>query len=810
VTPLSASIAFAKWSDDELRRALSITEEIVFKATALGPYQRLAAKELRLRSVLANVHVRIARKADKALLTAFKNTKGKVTEKTIERFVSVWAKAFKGYADDVVKDVADVVAFAQHAGKQVTYQRVFGAPKDDIVYQGPPFKDRTPIETEVKVEKAATSVDPSTTLQDLKAIEQITRGQKFWIGKYHSEILSKQIQQITRDIILKQGLSSRAAGIALGEALGYVNGYIPVKPKVTIPKGWSGSTLQYFDGVAANAATVSRIHGQMHAMIELGFDRYEVVNGLDERTCVRCEAINGDTLEVRKSYQQMVEVIGGPPGAIPAGHPWLSETDFMSKYKSSGAAGLQGVGAGYPPFHFKCRCTIDIVPDSAFTTVAVPPATVAPPRAKPIQPKNPIRNLTGLGEAEGGAVPTDAEWIEHNSVNWRLEQVVDAKQKAVEQIVARMKISDLKIDEVARKLKKLGRGKKKFTEHKPLEFEKLETHRVPGQKGPLRKSTKEFGDVGANAIEFERRNVIVRLVEKSQPNRAMSGHLEIIAKTGDKEKAFKSVQKVMRELGIKNTTSVPLRSQRLAAKVRIMIARDAELGALLRQDILEEGIGVVDKYWKTFVKKNPNAKKVFKDAIRKEVAPGHSTFYSELQAKTIIDREGITHLTHDMWNEDVLMNILDGTGLLSSRNRYMRGIFTRGMSTSTDFNTGGASSVFTRLSRKIAQTDRGTIIIKPEALGRMDWYAYKFDNYGTTRANALRERVTTKGLKEASNNMSNEVMFEHGIGVDDIEAVVMGSGRDELIRKLKAKGIEKIGGRKVEDVIVKEWIKTTK
>lgn len=371
------------WSTLECRSALSICDTIVFKAAALGSYPQLARKELRARIALSDEHTKIARKADKVLLAKVAKAKT-ITVTRINSWVKAWAKAFDNYTDEVMSDIEDVVSFGNYAGKRVTYQRAFGAPQSITVYQGPPYRDRTPINERVEVSKATLDIKPSTTLEDERAIAQILKGQRFWIGKYHNDILSKQIQQIAKDILLEQGLPAKEAGAKLAQTLGYVNGYKKAKPKVTIPKGWSGSTQQYFDGVAANAATVSRIHGQMRAMVEMGIERYEIINALDERTCSRCNMMNGAVLDVRKSYQQIVDIIGGPPGAAATGAPWLSEADFASRFQTKGASGLQDDGVGYPPFHFKCRCSVDIIPDQIFTTVTIPATVQVPAGAKPV------------------------------------------------------------------------------------------------------------------------------------------------------------------------------------------------------------------------------------------------------------------------------------------------------------------------------------------------------------------------------------------------------------------------------------------
>lgn len=378
-SPLSA------WSDAELQAAVTAADEVLLKAVAADAFTQLAAKELRLREQLARSHAKTAKPADKAFVKRVAAVES-LTEARINREVARYVKAWRGFVSANSATLDDTIAFGNYAGKRVIYQRMFGR-KQPAVYEGPPYSDRSPKETyPVPVEKASLDIRPSTTLADERAIAQISKGQKFWIGKYHDDAFSNQIQQITREVMLERGLGRQEAGRVLGESLGYVNGYIPVKPAVEIPEGWTGGIKQYFDGVAANAATLSRIHGSFEAMMEMGIDVYEILNPLDERTCARCDLMNGAILDVRTSYQHMVDLIGAPPGTIPDRMPWLSESEFISRHAAGGAARLQKEGVGYPPFHFKCRCSVDVRPDQITSTVRVPATVAVPSGAKLVVP----------------------------------------------------------------------------------------------------------------------------------------------------------------------------------------------------------------------------------------------------------------------------------------------------------------------------------------------------------------------------------------------------------------------------------------
>lgn len=384
---------FAAWSDLELEQCEQASTALLLKALAVGDgYTELAFAELRLRERLSRTHMKGARKADKWLVSAVLRAKI-LRASSIDQLVGKYVKFWSDWADDNAKAVLAVTQLAHSEGKSAIYQRAFGEKRRPI-YNGPPYEQRAPvaeipIPEEQDVEKAkAALITPHTSLADLKAIEQISKGQMFWIGRYHNQVLRGQIEQVSREILLEQGLPREVAAERLAGALGYNNGYLPVKPLAPIPAGWKGSTKQYFDGVAANAATVSRIHSSLTAMVEMGFDKYEVLAAMDERTCSICESMNGAVLDVRPAFQHITEVIGATsPGAVKELHPWLNPADFAAELKARGMGGMTAAGLGYPSFHFKCRCSVDINPESMTRPVQVPAAVKVPKGAKPIGPQ---------------------------------------------------------------------------------------------------------------------------------------------------------------------------------------------------------------------------------------------------------------------------------------------------------------------------------------------------------------------------------------------------------------------------------------
>jgi len=196
-----------------------------------------------------------------------------------------------------------------------------------------------------------------------------------------------------------------------------------------------------------------------------------------------------------------------------------------------------------------------------------------------------------------------------------------------------------------------------------------------------------------------------------------------------------------------------------------------------------------------------------------EITNGYGTYrMPDSVIKTFSDNgaESLIHHSSTLDN-DALVNVVKN-GLMSSKERYDRGLLVDGMSTSSDFGTGGADSVFTRL---IPKSDDGrrfgisyghTFKISPKELGRLDHYGYLSDNYGTTRPYSLSQAPNPLELTTELNDFlrsGNEVMFRKAIGPDAIDNVIVRTRQeaDRAIDALRAAGMEEINGKRVEDFV---------
>ena len=198
---------------------------------------------------------------------------------------------------------------------------------------------------------------------------------------------------------------------------------------------------------------------------------------------------------------------------------------------------------------------------------------------------------------------------------------------------------------------------------------------------------------------------------------------------------------------------------------------------------------------------------------RREVFPGYSTYVENGKHEEYLAKYGedirAVHMLNSM-SVDSVYQVLT-TGLMSTTERFSRGVVKNGISSVLDIDSGGADNVFTRImnAEQRSKIQNHAVVLKPEIFDRTDWYAYNVDSYGSTNEAHFAGRLapeeifqrTMGDLKHYS--ADNEQMFRTGIGVDYIEAIEVDElDRDELLEGLYQKGLFEVNGRPIEEVIV--------
>lgn len=198
---------------------------------------------------------------------------------------------------------------------------------------------------------------------------------------------------------------------------------------------------------------------------------------------------------------------------------------------------------------------------------------------------------------------------------------------------------------------------------------------------------------------------------------------------------------------------------------------------------------------------------------RREVFPGYSTYVENGKHEEYLAKYGedvrAVHMLNSM-SVDSVYRVLT-TGLMSTTERFSRGVVKNGISSVLDIDSGGADNVFTRImnAEQRSKIQNHAVVLKSEIFDRTDWYAYNVDSYGSTNEAHFAGRLapeeifqrTMGDLKHYS--ADNEQMFRTGIGVDYIEAIEVDElDRDELLEGLYQKGLFEVNGRPIEEVIV--------
>jgi hypothetical protein len=392
----------------------------VAKALGVSEVAQIARLEGRLRRQLLELWERQARKA--ATLGGKLAGQGK-TAAQIEAGVGKEMQRWETEALPLMRDaVEEIYRLARVAG----WRKATGQTRASLSYSTPSLA-----EVQKRKPPRGFSVKPAFGVVDQDAIAALQKQQAFWVGEHYSNNVASAIRNGAREALVEAGESRRVAARTVYRRLRDELG------QVSTPKGWNGSAAQYFEGLAANAATVGRAHGQMVSFEETGFTQYTIVNPEDERTCPVCSDMNGRTFTVAQGRQTMDAVLAADsPEGVKTAHPWKDpETgkrmtaDGVGRIapdrsaKSSEA--LSKAGFNVPPFHFKCRCAVDVEPGGppAVAPTPVPPTPELPKRPRAVFPGAPLpkfaetptkpfskrRMATAMRKREGAYIPPEAQ-----------------------------------------------------------------------------------------------------------------------------------------------------------------------------------------------------------------------------------------------------------------------------------------------------------------------------------------------------------------------------------------------------------------
>ena len=167
---------------------------------------------------------------------------------------------------------------------------------------------------------------------------------------------------------------------------------------------------------------------------------------------------------------------------------------------------------------------------------------------------------------------------------------------------------------------------------------------------------------------------------------------------------------------------------------------------------------------------------------RREVFPDYHTMVSEGKHYEYEAEHGEFAVFHGVGSGDRIIKMLQSGGLMSSHERFRRGLLVTGMSSAKDFQTGGADSVFVRTvvegsggNSWSKGFDGYTFVMGPELYDRTDWYAYESDQYGATDSRfegRQSPEEVLEGQRTRGFMSGNEQMFRTGISSEAFKAIV--------------------------------------
>ena len=198
----------------------------------------------------------------------------------------------------------------------------------------------------------------------------------------------------------------------------------------------------------------------------------------------------------------------------------------------------------------------------------------------------------------------------------------------------------------------------------------------------------------------------------------------------------------------------------------------------------------------------------FSSLYRRDALSGEKAgraYWERFDADTYIDNELKNYsLAHTIYSDSpaqVISRIIESTGsLLSTENRFNRlGMPVAGISSNIDRHRGGASYVFTHLTR---EPDNSVFVLSKKLLRRCDQVAFPMGVFGRVNHNgAVRNKVQ---LSNYNSTPLYEVMFKDSVSLlDYLEQINVGSEmeRVRVLASFAKMRIKEVGGKPVEEIV---------
>lgn len=264
------------------------------------------------------------------------------------------------------------------------------------------------------------------------------------------------------------------------------------------------------------------------------------------------------------------------------------------------------------------------------------------------------------------------------------------------------------------------------------------------------------------------------------------------------------VQQALRNVGLDFITHNPTQeAELLMKKARLLWQRNPSLASNFSK--MKNKLAEIDNYLAQAGINPKDANKL----ILEEVFDGYST-YMDYDAVKTYRKAGMEYIWSGVRSKEGIIAMIKSGGMQASRRRLANGFMGNGSSVGSDMSTGGADSVFTRIATRGSYAGQNKyvrsycggnyqIIFKDDVMARTDWYAYEGDEFGDIGyIGTYKSKPAVDFVKSMNSyyNANNEIMFRHGIRLEDWAAIDTGNiqNKNRLIRELNKEGITEING----------------
>lgn len=323
--------------------ALSAVEQILALKSKVNELSRIARLELLMQQILYVTWSESVDEAVKNALAAQSKT-NKVND-----VVAAVDKAMSKWPNNVEEQFTNSIEQIYKLGRVVGWKR---ATKK--------IKGKHSLMYEYETTKAKKAFD-GFNVADETAIEALSRLNFFWVGQHYENNVSQAITSVVKKILLESGLPKAKAGRKLeGELKTALHNF-------DVPLGYKGTSKSYFEMVAANSATTSRVAGQIESFKTFDVATLEVVNPDDEKTTPICKHMNGKIFTIEQASKQLENLYAAEtPDDVKSAQPWVDYKTLASISSQPGEASKGDIAALasaniiLPPYHPNCRTTVDV------------------------------------------------------------------------------------------------------------------------------------------------------------------------------------------------------------------------------------------------------------------------------------------------------------------------------------------------------------------------------------------------------------------------------------------------------------------